>query len=57
MSFEGVHTKVTEHFTSPPRRFTEDSLLSVMERAGAEDMGDEVERKGLGHTRNKGGHH
>jgi DNA topoisomerase-3 len=48
MSFEGVHTKVTEHFTSPPRRFTEDSLLSVMERAGAEDMGDEVERKGLG---------
>lgn len=48
MSFEGVHTKVTEHFTSPPKRFTEDSLLSAMERAGAEDMGDEVERKGLG---------
>ncbi len=48
MSFERVHTKVTEHFTSPPKRFTEDSLLSVMERAGAEDMGDEVERKGLG---------
>jgi len=48
MTFEGVQTKVTEHFTSPPKHFTEDSLLSAMERAGAEDMGDEVERKGLG---------
>ena len=48
MSFEGVQTKVTEHFTSPPKRFTEDLLLSAMERAGAEDMGDDVERKGLG---------
>ena len=28
--------------------FEADSLLSAMERAGAEDMGDEVERKGLG---------
>ena len=48
MVFEGVQTKVTEHFTQPPKRFTEDSLLSAMERAGAEDMGDDVERKGLG---------
>ena len=48
MVFEGVQTKVTEHFTQPPKHFTEDSLLSAMERAGAEDMGDDVERKGLG---------
>ena len=47
-AFDGVQTKVTEHFTSPPKRFTEDLLLSAMERAGAEDMGDDVERKGLG---------
>ena len=40
-------TKVSEHFTQPPKHY-EDSLLSAMERAGAEDMGDEVERKGLG---------
>lgn len=40
--------KVSEHFTQPPKHYTEDSLLSAMERAGAEDMGDEVERKGLG---------
>ena len=41
-------TRVSEHFTQPPKHYTEDSLLSAMERAGAENMGDEVERKGLG---------
>lgn len=45
---ESVSASVTEHFTTPPKQYTEDSLLSAMERAGAEDMGDEVERKGLG---------
>ena len=43
-TFDGVQAGVTEHFTSPPKRFTEDLLLASMERAGAEDMGDEVER-------------
>lgn len=47
-AFEGVQAKTSEHFTSPPKQYTEDSLLSAMERAGAEDMGDDVERKGLG---------
>ena len=47
-TFEGVQTKISEHFTTPPKHFTEDLLLSAMERAGAEDMGDDVERKGLG---------
>lgn len=41
-------TRVSEHFTQPPKHFTEDSLLSAMERAGSEDMDDDVERKGLG---------
>ena len=41
-------TKVSEHFTQPPKHYTEDSLLSAMERAGSEDMDDDVERKGLG---------
>lgn len=40
--------KVTEHFTQPPKHYTEDSLLSAMERAGSGDMEDDVERKGLG---------
>lgn len=48
MTIAVEQTKVSEHFTQPPKYYTEDSLLSAMERAGAEDMGDEVERKGLG---------
>ena len=48
MNFDGVQTKISEHYTTPPKRYTEDSLLSAMERAGSEDMGDDVERKGLG---------
>lgn len=34
--------------TSPPKHFTEDTLLSAMEKAGAEDTPEEAERKGLG---------
>lgn len=34
--------------TSPKKHFTEDSLLSAMERAGADEMPDEAERKGIG---------
>ena len=46
--FEPVAASVTEHFTSPPKPYTEDTLLSAMENAGKEDMPDEAERKGLG---------
>jgi len=48
MELNTVESAVSEHFTSPPKHFTEDSLLSAMERAGNEDMSNEVERKGLG---------
>lgn len=48
MTFKNVQAKVTRHYTSPPKCFTEDSLLSAMERAGSADMEDDVERKGLG---------
>ncbi len=34
--------------TTPPKHFTEDTLLSAMETAGAEDMPEDAERKGLG---------
>ena len=43
-----VTANVSEHYTSPPKAYTEDTLLSAMERAGAEDMPEEAERKGLG---------
>ena len=39
---------VKEGKSSPPQHFTEDTLLSAMERAGAEDMPEDAERKGLG---------
>ena len=43
-----VTANVSEHFTSPPKAYTEDTLLSAMEQAGAEDMLENSERKGLG---------
>ena len=43
-----VVSDISEHFTSPPKAYTEDTLLSAMERAGAEDMPENAERKGLG---------
>jgi DNA topoisomerase-3 len=39
---------VKEGKTTPPKRFTEDTMLSSMESAGAKDMPEETERKGLG---------
>ena len=39
---------IKEGKSSPPQRFTEDTLLSAMETAGKEDMPEDAERKGLG---------
>jgi len=47
-AFEKVETTITEHFTSPPKPYTEDTLLSAMENAGKEDIPEDAERKGLG---------
>ena len=43
-----VTAKKSEHYTSPPKHYTEDTLLSAMERAGNEDYGEDTEKKGLG---------
>jgi DNA topoisomerase-3 len=40
--------QIKEGKTTPKKRFTESSLLSAMERAGADETPDEAERKGLG---------
>jgi len=40
--------EVKEGKTTPPKHFTEDTLLSAMETAGKEDMPEDAERKGLG---------
>ena len=47
-TFDQVEADVTEHFTAPPKAYTEDTLLSAMENAGKEDIPDDAERKGLG---------
>ena len=39
---------VKEGKTSPPKHFTEDTLLAAMETAGKDDMPEDAERKGLG---------
>ncbi len=46
--FSSVAVSVREGISSPPKHFTEDLLLSAMESAGAEDMPEDAERKGLG---------
>ena len=43
-----VSSEIKEGTTKPPSHFTEDSLLSAMETAGAKEMPDDAERKGLG---------
>ena len=51
-----VQASKGEHFTSPPKPYTEDTLLSAMERAGNEDYDEyrlsadahDIEKKGLG---------
>ena len=34
--------------TTPPKHYTEDTILNSMETAGAKDMPEDVERKGIG---------
>lgn len=46
--FSSVDSSVTEHYTSPPKPYTEDSLLSAMETAGNAEFDDDTEKKGLG---------
>jgi DNA topoisomerase-3 len=43
-----VTTSVSEHFTAPPKAYTEDTLLLAMERAGKGEFDKETEKKGLG---------
>ena len=47
-TFDNPAASVTEHYTTPPKSHTEDTLLSAMERAGNEDTDEDAERRGLG---------
>lgn len=48
MTFLPIKTSIQEGKTSPPRFYTEATLLSAMENAGAGETPDDAERKGLG---------
>lgn len=43
-----VVATIREGQTTPPKRYTEDTLLAAMETAGAKDAPEDAERKGLG---------
>ena len=47
-TIQNVKSDVTEHFTNPPKPYTEDTLLSAMERAGNKEFDKDTEKKGLG---------
>ena len=47
-TFNNVSVKKSEHFTAPPKTYTEDTLLSAMEHAGLENYDENSEKKGLG---------
>ena len=46
--FAGAAPELKEKYTQPPKPYTEDTLLSAMETAGAKETTDDAERKGLG---------
>ena len=43
-----LDAQLKEGKTSPPKPYTEDTLLSAMETAGKERMPEEAERRGIG---------
>lgn len=47
-TFVCENVSASQHFTSPPKTFTEDSLLSAMETAGNDSFDEDTEKKGLG---------
>ena len=43
-----LDAQLKEGRTTPPKRFTEDTLLAAMESAGADSIPEEAERRGIG---------
>ena len=46
--FNAEYVTVTEGKTTPPKHYTEDTILSAMEKAGEKEMPENAERKGIG---------
>lgn len=47
-TFSNIKPELCKKYTAPPKPYTEDTLLSAMEAAGAKETTDDAERKGLG---------
>lgn len=48
MEIPEVQAKSSRHYTSPPKAYSEDTLLAAMERAGNKEFEEGTEKKGLG---------
>lgn len=48
MELSELSVNVSQHDTTPPKAYTEDTLLAAMETAGSQDFEKETEKKGLG---------
>ena len=48
MRIAGVRAENSRHYSSPPKPYSEDTLLAAMERAGNQDFDEDTEKKGLG---------
>ena len=48
MEIARVTAENSRHFSSPPKPYSEDTLLSAMERAGSQEFEEDTEKKGLG---------
>lgn len=48
MILVSVKAEKSTHYTSPPKMFTEDTLLAAMETEGNKEFDSETEKKGLG---------
>lgn len=47
-TYPGNVAKLSDHFTTPPKHYTEDSILAAMETAGNDQFMEDTEKKGLG---------
>lgn len=46
--FNSCTATISEHYTQPPKSYTEDSILAAMENAGKKEFDANTEKKGLG---------
>ena len=48
MGISEIRAENSRHYSSPPKPYSEDTLLAAMEHAGNQDFDEDTEKKGLG---------